>query len=51
LARFALRFPRKKQTRPEWQAAVRAIMLAVDLDRPTVFARIGISFIGTTPRI
>jgi hypothetical protein len=34
--------PKKEADAPEWQAAIEALMLVVDLGGPTMFARIGI---------
>jgi len=40
-ATYATRLPKKEAETPEWQAAMEALMLVVDLGRPTMFARIG----------
>jgi hypothetical protein len=34
--------PKKDADTPEWQAAIEALTLAVDLGGPTMFARIGV---------
>jgi hypothetical protein len=35
--------PAKEAALPEWQAAIEALILVVDLGRPTMFARIGMT--------
>jgi hypothetical protein len=34
--------PQKEADLPEWQAAIEALMLVVELGGPTMFARIGV---------
>jgi hypothetical protein len=34
--------PKKESAAPEWQAAIEALMLVVELGGPTMFARIGV---------
>jgi hypothetical protein len=36
------KLPKSKQQRPEWQAAVEAMLLVVDHNGPTMMARIGV---------
>jgi hypothetical protein len=39
---YITKLPRSEHTAPEWQAAMEALILVVDLGGPTMFARIGI---------
>jgi hypothetical protein len=41
-ATFITALPKKEAAMPEWQAAIEALMLVVDLGGPTMFARIGV---------
>lgn len=41
-ATFITKLPRREHDAPEWQAAIEALMLVVDLGGPTMFARIGV---------
>jgi hypothetical protein len=41
-ASYITALPKKEADAPEWQAAIEALMLVVDLGGPTMFARIGI---------
>ena len=41
-AGYITALPKKESVAPEWQAAIEALMLVVDLGGPTMFARIGI---------
>jgi hypothetical protein len=34
--------PKKESAAPNWQAAIEALMLVVELGGPTMFARIGV---------
>ena len=36
------KLPRPEHDAPEWQAAIEALMLVVDLGGPTIFARVGV---------
>jgi hypothetical protein len=40
-ANYVTALPEKEATAPEWQAAIEALMLVVELGGPTMFARIG----------
>jgi hypothetical protein len=37
-----MKLPKSKQESPEWQAAVETLLLVVELNAPTMMARIGI---------
>ncbi|WP_371259494.1 hypothetical protein [Bradyrhizobium sp. URHD0069] len=39
---YITELPKKEAAEPEWQAAIEALMLVVELGRPTMFARIGV---------
>jgi hypothetical protein len=41
-ASYITALPKKEADAPEWQAAIEALMLVVQLGGPTMFARIGI---------
>jgi hypothetical protein len=41
-ASFITKLPKREHDAPEWQAAIEALMLVVDLSGPTMFARIGV---------
>jgi hypothetical protein len=41
-ASYITALPAKDAALPEWQAAIEALMLVVDLGGPTMFARIGV---------
>jgi hypothetical protein len=41
-ASYITALPRKEADAPEWQAAIEALMLVVQLDGPTMMARIGV---------
>ncbi|WP_225707582.1 hypothetical protein [Bradyrhizobium cenepequi] len=41
-AKYITALPAKEANAPEWQAAMEALMLVVELNGPTMFARIGI---------
>jgi len=41
-ATYIAGLPKKEATEPEWQAAIEASMLVVELGGPTMFARIGV---------
>ena len=41
-ASYITAFPRKEADAPEWQAAIEALMLVVELGGPTMCARIGV---------
>jgi hypothetical protein len=41
-ADYITRLPKEEAALPEWQAAIEALMLVVELNGPTMFARIGI---------
>jgi hypothetical protein len=41
-ATYVTTLPAKESAPPEWQAAIEALMLVVELGGPTMFARIGI---------
>jgi hypothetical protein len=41
-ATFITALPKKESALPEWQAAVQALMLVVEQNGPTMFARIGV---------
>jgi hypothetical protein len=41
-ATFITKLPKREHGTPEWQAAIEALMLVVDLGGPTMFARIGV---------
>jgi hypothetical protein len=41
-ASYITALPEGEATAPEWQAAIEALMLVVELNGPTMFARIGI---------
>jgi hypothetical protein len=41
-ASYITALPKNEADAPEWQAAIEALMLVVDLGGPTMFARIGI---------
>src|SRR6478672_10665709 len=41
-ANYITALPRKEADAPEWQAAIEALMLVVELGGPTMFARIGV---------
>ena len=40
-ATYITGLPKKEAAKPEWQAAISALMLVADLGGPTMFARIG----------
>ncbi|WP_245475722.1 hypothetical protein [Bradyrhizobium sp. Leo170] len=40
-ANYITALPENEAKAPEWQAAIEALMLVVELDGPTMFARIG----------
>jgi hypothetical protein len=40
-ASYITALPKKEADAPEWQAAIEALMLVVELGGPTMFARIG----------
>jgi hypothetical protein len=40
-ADYIMKLPRAEQDLAEWQAAVEALLLVVELDGPTMMARIG----------
>jgi hypothetical protein len=41
-ASYITALPKKEAEAPEWQAAIEALMLVVELRGPTMFARIGV---------
>ena len=41
-ATFITALPKTEAALPEWQAAIEALMLVVEQDGPTMFARIGV---------
>lgn len=41
-ATYITKLPKPEHDAPEWQAAIEALMLVVDLSGPTIFARIGV---------
>jgi hypothetical protein len=41
-ANYITGLPKKEAALPEWQAAIEALMLVVELRGPTMFARIGV---------
>ncbi len=41
-ASYIAALPKKEADAPEWQAAIEALMLVVELGGPTMFARIGV---------
>ncbi len=41
-ASYITKLPKKEAAEPEWQAAIEALMLVVELGGPTMFARIGL---------
>jgi hypothetical protein len=41
-ATYLTGLPKKEAAEPEWQAAIEALMLVVELGGPTMFARIGV---------
>jgi hypothetical protein len=41
-ATYITALPKKESAQPEWQAAIKALMLVVELGGPTMFARIGV---------
>jgi hypothetical protein len=41
-ASYITALPKKEADAPEWQAAIEALMLVVELDGPPMFARIGV---------
>jgi hypothetical protein len=41
-ANYITALPAKEAALPEWQAAIEALILVVDLGGPTMFARIGV---------
>jgi hypothetical protein len=41
-ASYITALPKKESAAPEWQAAIEALMLVVELGGPTMFARIGV---------
>jgi hypothetical protein len=41
-ASYITALPKKEADTPEWQAAIEAMMLVVELGGPTMFARIGV---------
>jgi hypothetical protein len=41
-ASYITALPKKEADTPEWQAAIEALMLVVELGGPTMFARIGV---------
>jgi hypothetical protein len=41
-ANYITGLPKKEAALPEWQAAIEALMLVVELNGPTMFARIGV---------
>jgi hypothetical protein len=41
-ATYITKLPKVEHTAPEWQAAMEALLLVVDLGGPTMFARIGV---------
>jgi hypothetical protein len=42
VASYITALPKKEADAPEWQAAIEALMLVVELGGPTMFARIGV---------
>jgi hypothetical protein len=42
-ATYITGLPKKEAAEPEWQAAIEALMLVVELGDPTMFARIGVT--------
>ena len=40
-ASYITALPKKESAAPEWQAAIEALMLVVELGGPTMFARVG----------
>jgi hypothetical protein len=49
-ADYIVKLPKAEQDFEEWQAAVEALLLVVELDGPTMMARIGIMK-GIQPRL
>ena len=41
-ASYVTALPKKEADAPEWQAAIEALMLVIELDGPPMFARIGV---------
>jgi hypothetical protein len=41
-ATYITALPKKEAAEPEWQAAIEALMLVVELGGPTMFSRIGV---------
>jgi hypothetical protein len=41
-ATYTTELPKKESALPEWQAAIEALMLVVELGGPTIFSRIGV---------
>ncbi|TQF29155.1 hypothetical protein [Bradyrhizobium sp. UNPA324] len=41
-ATYITKLPKQEHDAPEWQAAIEALMLVVDLGGPTMFARIAV---------
>jgi hypothetical protein len=41
-ASYITALPKKEADAPEWQAAIEALVLVVELDGPPMFARIGV---------
>jgi hypothetical protein len=41
-AHYIAALPKAEHAAPEWQAAIEALILVVDLGGPTMFARIGV---------
>ena len=41
-ADYVMKLPKADQEAPEWQAAIEALMLVVERNGPTIFARIGV---------
>jgi hypothetical protein len=41
-ATYITKMPKREHDAPEWQAAIEALMLVVELGGPTMFARIGV---------
>jgi hypothetical protein len=41
-ATYITKLPKREHDAPEWQAAIEALMLVVELGGPTMFARIGV---------
>jgi hypothetical protein len=49
-ADYIMKLPKAEQDLEKWQAAVEALLLVVELDGPTMMARIGIMK-GIQPRL